>query len=109
MMKKIRTGLLAVILATCWFAATEAWAWSDENRMESLVAGSRTLKLEDGITVRVGDSTEIRDSEGDRIDFSEIPDPIEVAPAWVVVKVEGVLSGKTVNATSVTVRPLVAE
>ncbi|MBW2396571.1 MAG: hypothetical protein JRG95_20155 [Deltaproteobacteria bacterium] len=109
MTKKIRSGLVALILAMSWLAASGAWAWTDETTVESLVAGSRTLLLEDNITVRASDQTEIRDSNGVRIDFSEIPAPIDVAPAVVMVKVEGVLSGNTVQATKITVRPLLTQ
>ena len=108
MTKKIRNGLVALILAMSWFVASGASAWSDETRLESVAASSRTLVLEDNITVRASDQTEIRDNNGVRIDFSEIPVPVDVAPAVVMVKVDGVRSGNVVQATKILVRPLLA-
>ncbi|MCP5057940.1 MAG: hypothetical protein GY937_14640 [bacterium] len=109
MMKTLRNSLVALILATSLLAAGGAWAWTNETMVKSVTTGSRTLLLEENITVKAGDQTEIRDTEGARIDFSEIPNPVDVAPGHVVVKVVGVRSGNTVNATAITVRPIVAQ
>ncbi len=108
MTKKIRNGLVALLLAMSWLAPSGAWAWADETTVQSVTAGSRTLVLEDNITVKASDRTEIRDNDGVRIDFSEIPLPVDVAPGVVMVKVEGVRSGNVVNATKITLRPVLA-
>lgn len=109
MTRKIRSGLWALALAASLLVAVGAWAWSDETRVLSKPAGGNSLVLEDDITVRVDDSTEIRDENGLRIQLSDIPDPLEVAPGIVVVRVEGTLSGNTVQASKITLRPLLVE
>lgn len=109
MTMKIRRGLWAVALAASLLLAGGAWAWSSEAIVLSKPAGGTSLVLEDDITVRVDDSTEIRDENGVRIQFSDIPDPLDVAPGYVMVRVEGSLSGNTVQATKITLRPLLVE
>ena len=109
MATKIRTGLWALALTAVLLVAGAAWAWTDETTVQSKVEGSRSLVLEDDITVRASDSTEIRDTNGVLIDFAAIPDPVDVAPGVVMVRVEGVLSGNIVQATKITVRPLLLQ
>lgn len=106
---KIRPGLWALALTAVLLTATGAWAWSDETRVLSKSMGSSSLLLEDDITVLVDDSTEIRDVNGVRMQFADLPDPLDAAPGIVVLRVEGSLSGKTVQATKITMRPLIRQ
>ena len=106
---RTRAGLVALVLAASLLVAGAASAWSDELTVQSKVPGSNSLVLEDGLTARVSDSTEIRNADGVRIDFADIPDPVDVAPGVVMVRVEGSRSGTTVQATKITVRPLLLQ
>ncbi len=106
MTKTIRCGLAALVVAASLLLAGAASAWSDETTVQSKAPGSSSLLLEDDVTVRVGPSTEIRNANGVRIQYADIPDPEEVKPASVMVRVEGSRSGSVVTASKITVRPL---
>ncbi len=96
---ELRKALVAA-LASCLFAAA-ASAGTVEGLLLAKVSATRTLKMEDGITVQVQDDTEIRDRDGKRLSLDDIPDPVEVAGS-VMLTVEGPSSNGTVQATRIT-------
>ncbi|MAE95704.1 MAG: hypothetical protein CL910_13695 [Deltaproteobacteria bacterium] len=100
--KPTRTILLA--LAVSLGLATAGFGFEVENILVSKISETRTLNLEDGVTVKVSDSTEIRTREGERVSFADIPNPEDVAPGHVGIKVEGSKSGNTINASKVTIQ-----
>lgn len=100
------TRSIALALAATLALATAGWGFEVENILVAKVSASRTLNLEDGITVKVSDSTEIWTREGERVSFADIPDPEDVKPGQVGLEVEGIKSGSTVNATKVTIQVL---
>ena len=73
---QLRNGLVAA-LASC-LLATAASAGTVEGLLLAKVSATRTLKMEDGITVQVQDSTQIRDRHGKTLVLDDIPDPMEV-------------------------------
>jgi hypothetical protein len=103
---KIRntTLTMALALVASLAVATAGWSFETENILVSKVSATRTLHLEDGITVKVSDSTTFQNQQGDKLSFADIPRPEDVAPAFVGLKVEGSRSGSTINARKVTLQ-----
>ena len=96
--------LFLALVATAFLAAP-AMAGTVENILTAKIASSKTLKLEDGITVKVQPSTDLRGEKGEKITFDDIPDPATF-PGHVMLKVEGPKIGSTVQATKLKIQAL---
>jgi len=104
----MRTGLLTLLagLVACGLLAGTAAAEKIENVLVTKIASTSTLKLEDGITVKVQPSTEIRNQEGERIKFEDIPDPAEMKYGMVVLSVEGPKTSSGIQATKLKIEEI---
>ncbi len=96
--------ILFALLATLFLAAS-AHAGTVQNALVTKISGTNTLKLEDGITVKVQASTDLRGEENEKIQFADIPDPA-IFPGFVVLRVDGPKVGSTIHATKVKIHQL---
>lgn len=107
MKRKIMRGLTAVFLASAFLASPVLGA-TVENLLVTKIESTNTLKLEDGISVKVQDSTEIRDEHGERITFADIPDPATTQGA-VMLRVDGSSVSGTIRASKVKVHKILRD
>ncbi len=106
-MRNLMRRLSAALLASAFLASPMLGA-TVENLLVTKIASTNTLKLEDGITVKVQASTEIRNEHDERITFADIPDPATVQGA-VMLRVEGAKVSGAIRASKVKIHQILRD